>query len=157
MKLFSGIFDSLFGWLVPKQKTGQVLLNVAYIPGSWFFFGAGIFDIYVALRDAYELFVLGNRRHSYDDFIVFGLCIGILFVILSFGRVKICQNGILASLNLISWGRIEAVEWVEGRKSHTLKVKARGKAPAILRLFTFPIPIEKKTQVEALLEKFLQK
>ena len=77
---------------------------------------------------------------------------------MGFSRLEIRENGIMVYIEFVSWDRIEAFEWVEGAGAFsTLKIQYRTQFPAIVRKVDLPVPMEKRQQLESLLEGHVPK
>ena len=88
--------------------------------------------------------------------VVTGLSIGMYQVFLGFSRLEIRKNGIMVYVEFVPWDKIEAFKWVYGGgKFSILKFQYRTRFPAFLRKVDLPVPIEKKQQLELLLEQYL--
>ena len=83
-----------------------------------------------------------------------GLSIGIQQIFMGFSRLEIRENGIMVYIEFVPWDRIEALEWVEGDgEFSTLKIQYRAQFPAFVRKVDLPVPMEKRGQLESLLER----
>lgn len=151
------IFGFLFTFATHKQKAGPLLVDIAPFPNRWVLILSSVVVVIGGFSNSFD-FVTENTKYSYLISVVMGLFMGGLFIIMSLGRIQIYENGILAYWSLIKWGRIESFRWVDDHgKSPAIQLKYNGKMPSFLRNGAIPIPIEKKAQVETLLEQFLQK
>jgi hypothetical protein len=153
MTLLSRIFDFLFGWIFRKRNAEPLLLDVGLLPNRWFFRITGIFYLIMYLLTLYD-HVYRYERNQLS--VIVWVFMGVFFTTLSFSKVQIYQGGIWTSAILIPWAKIESTEWRDGR-SYNLEIQGRGWLPAFMRRWAIPVPIEKRAEVEALLEQFLQK
>ncbi|MFN8414451.1 MAG: hypothetical protein U0Z26_18875 [Anaerolineales bacterium] len=150
--IFLWFFLNLFSF---RQKAGQVLLDVAPIQNGWLFFVTGIIMIILGFS-GFADFLGKDTKYSWLISVGVGLFSGVYALIMSFSRIQIYENGILAYIDLIKWSKIEAYEWIDDNgKSFTLKLKYKGKMPIILRSGAVPVPTDKRAQLFSLLKQYL--
>ncbi|HNE06560.1 MAG TPA: DUF5673 domain-containing protein [Anaerolineales bacterium] len=154
------LFGTIFCWVYfklfsNKQKAGKELLDIAPIQNGVILFIIGIITIILGLLGFVD-FIGKDTRFSWFISTVIGLASGVYFVYMGFSRIQIYENGILVYVDLIKWSKIESFEWVDDKgKACTLKLRYKGRTPAFLRNGAVPVPVEKKEQVDSLLEQFL--
>lgn len=154
--IWSGIFLWFFFNLFSlRQKAGQTLLDVAPIPNRWLFFVIGIISIALGFS-GFADFVWEDTKYSWLISVVVGIFCGAYALIMSFSRIQIHENGILAYVDLVKWSKIESYEWIDDNgESFTLKLKYKCKMPIFLRSGVIPVPTEKKVQLAPILKQFL--
>jgi hypothetical protein len=85
-----------------------------------------------------------------------GLLVGAHRILVSFSHIRVHENGVLAYLDLVKWEKIESFQWISGNdQADTLQLKYKGRLPAFMRRGAIPVPIEKKTDLELILEQYL--
>ena len=98
-------------------------------------------QVFPGFFPALSVYRLGSSRFSWD---------------LAGSRAR--ENGIMVYIEFVSWDRIEAFEWVEGSgEFSTLRIQYRTQFPTIVRKVDLPVPMEKRGQLESLLEGHVPK
>jgi hypothetical protein len=142
----------LFNWFRDRRQAGPVVVDLLPIPARWTAFLLGAMFMLMGFVGTFESASLGPG-YSWLVSILVGLSIGSYQIFMGFSRVEIRENGIMVYIEFVPWDRIEALEWLEGAgEFSTLKIQYRTQLPAILRNVELPVPMEKKQQVESLLE-----
>jgi hypothetical protein len=142
----------LFNWFRDRRQAGPVVLDLLPIPGrrSSFLLGGGF--ILMGLLGSFWSAPL-SPGDSWLVSSLIGLFIGIYPIFMGVSRLEIRQNGIMVYIEFVPWDNIESFEWTEGDGAFsTLKIRYRTQFPTILRNVDLPVPIEKKQQVDLLLE-----
>ena len=140
----------IFAWYSRGQRAGSMLLDIIPLPNRWLFLIMGALAIILGFLGSLD-YIWVDTEYSRLISIVVGLSAGIVFVIVSFSRIQVHENGILAYVDLIKWSKIESFEWVyDNQKLYTLKLRYKGKLPAVLRGGAIPVPVEKKEKLESL-------
>lgn len=143
----------LFNWFRDRRQAGPLVVDLLPIPGrrSSFLLGGGI--ILMGLVGSFESASLSTRESWLVSSLV-GLSIGIQQIFMGLSRLEIRTNGVMVYTEFVPWDRIEALEWLAGAgEFSTLKIQYRTQFTAILRNVELPVPLEKKQQVESLLER----
>ena len=152
--VFCWAYFSLFS---SRQKAGQELLDVAPNQNGTIISLIGIGSIVIGLFGIAD-FIGNDSRFSWLRSAIIGLSCGLYFVYLGFSHIRICENGIVAFVDLIKWSKIESFEWIDHNgKAYTLKLRYKGKIPMFLRMGAVPVPTEKKSQVDAILRQYLSR
>ena len=77
-------------------------------------------------------------------------------ILTAFSRIQVCENGILAYVDLVKWKEVESFSWADSnKKTYTLKLRYRERLPGILRNGAIPFPVEKKAELESILEQYM--
>jgi len=145
----------LFNWFRDRRQAGSVVLDLLPIPGRRSSFMLGGAFILMGFVGSFESASL-SPGVSWLISSLIGLAIGTYQILLGYSRLEIRNNGIVVYIEFVPWNKIEAFEWVEGGGTFsTLKFQYRMRLPAFLRKVDLPVPIEKKQQLELLLERYL--
>jgi len=153
--LIASFFFFFFNWFTSRRRAGKVLVDIIPYPNKTVsLIGAGLF-ILLGFTGGYSVFW---RTSEYAWLIssVIGLCIGTMQILTAFSRIQVCENGILAYVDLVKWKKIESFSWADhNRETYTLKLRYRGRLPGFLRNGAIPVPVEKKAELESILEQYL--
>jgi hypothetical protein len=142
----------LFNWFRDRRQAGPVIVDLLPIPGRRSSFLLGGMFILMGFLGTFRSASLSPRDSWLVSSLV-GLATGISQILFGSSRLEIRTNGIMVYIEFVPWNKIEAIEWVEGDGTFsTLKFHYRTQFPAILRKVDLPVPMEKKQQLELLLE-----
>lgn len=143
----------LFNWFTDRRQAGPVVLDLLPVPGRRLTFLLGGMFILMGFLGTFRSTSLSTR----DSWLVssfLGLLLGTYQILFGFSRLEIRKNGIMVYVEFVPWDKIESFEWVEGDgEFSTLEVQYRMQFPAILRKVDLPVPMEKRQQLELLLER----
>jgi hypothetical protein len=145
----------IFAWLSREQRSGKMLLDLISFPNRTLFLLSGAL---VLVFGAIGGFSYGRESMGYSRLVstVIGLSAGVCLILMGLGRIQIRENGILAYVDLIKWGKIESFEWVyDNQKLYTLKLKYRGRLPSILRGGAISVPADKKDRLDTFFKQYL--
>ena len=143
----------LFNWFRDRRQAGPVILDLLPIPARWTAFLLGGMFILMGLLGSFWSAPL-SPSDSWLGSSLIGLSLGIYQIFMGFSRVEIRENGIMVYIEFVPWDRIEALEWVESNGAFsTLKIQYRAQFPAFVRKVDLPVPMEKRQQLESLLER----
>jgi hypothetical protein len=144
---------SLLNWIRDRRQAGPVVVDLLPIPGRRGSFLLGGAFILMGFLGTYSSASLSTRESWLVSSLV-GLSIGISQIFMGVSRLEIRQNGIMVYIEFVPWERIEALEWVDGAgETSTLKIQYRTQFPSIMRKVDLPVPVEKRQQLESLLER----
>lgn len=142
----------LFNWFRDRRQAGPVVVDLLPIPAQWTAFLLGAMFILMGFVGSFESASLSSGVSWLISSLI-GLAIGSYQILLGYSRLEVRKNGIMIYTEFVPWDRIEAFEWVEeGGAFSRLKIQYRTQFPAIARKVDLPVPMEKKQQLELLLE-----
>jgi hypothetical protein len=152
-------FFLVFTWFKDRWQAGPVVVDLLPVPGRRSYFMMGGLVILLGFLGSYGSASLSASASQLISSLL-GLSFGTYEILVGFSRLEIRKNGIIISadfmVEFVPWDKIEAFEWVKGDgEFSTLKVQYRTQFPAFLRKVDLPVPIEKKQQVELLLEQYV--
>ena len=144
-----------FAWYRDWKDAGQVLLEVIPHPRKTMSLISGILFLLLGLLGASDL-VYSDSEYAWRFSSLIGLVVGIYQIVISFSHIRVHENGIMAYRTLLRWKKIESFQWVSGNEQmDTLKLRYKGIWPGFLREGALPIPLEKRPELEPILEKHL--
>ena len=157
--VFSLFFIST--WFMNRWEAGSVVIDLLPVPSRRFAFLLGGSFILLGFLGTYGSASLSASASQLLS-TVLGLSIGIIQILFGFSRLEIRENGIIVSVDFmvefVPWNRIEAFEWVEADGTFsTLKFQYRTRFPASVHRVHLPVPMEKKQQLELLLEQHIRR
>lgn len=130
-------------FLIGRGKRGAILLDCGHHPArGLFLFNAVIF----------AFLGLGGGFSSNALFGTLSVCWAAYWVLMSFGRLQIFENGIWQYWSLLKWQKLESYEW-RGGANPTLMLQTKTKLPFLGR-GALPVPAEHKEAASELLEKY---
>jgi hypothetical protein len=142
-----------YTWMNNKRKAGYILLDIMPFPNKYLFILFACGTIIQGILGDFSFGLLNGSPSRYVS-IMIGLSLAIFCFLIAFSRIQIRENGILIYIDLIKWEKIESFTWVfDSKKAHTLKFTYKGRLPAFMRNGVLPVPIEKKAELAAILEK----
>ena len=142
----------LFNWFRDRRLAGPVVVDLVPIPARWTAFLLGGMFILMGLLGSFWSAPL-SPSDSWLGSSLIGQSLGIYQIFMGFSRVEIRENGIMVYIEFVPWDRIESLEWVEGDGAFsTLKIQYRTYFPVLIRKVDLPVPMEKRQQLESLLE-----
>jgi hypothetical protein len=145
----------IISWFRNRSKAGKILLDLIPYPNKTFSLIMGVLFIILGFSGIYS-FMWKDSEYSRLISSIIGLCVGTYQIFMSFSHIRVHENGILAYVDLVKWEKIESFEWISGNKqAHTLKLKYKGRLPGFMREGALPVPVEKKPELETILEKYL--
>lgn len=98
-------------------------------------------------------FAVGYRETAGVAIAISLLVTSSFFWIASKGRLQICENGVFQYFGLLPWSRIGSYRW-EGTTDATLMIQSNS-TMAILTRGAFPVAVEQKEAVEAIMQEHL--
>jgi hypothetical protein len=142
----------LFNWFRDRRQAGPVVLDLLPVPGRRTAFMLGGAFILMGFVGSFESASLSSGVSWLISSLI-GLAIGSYQILFGSSRLEVRKDGIMVYTEFVPWDKIEAFEWVEGSGAFsTLKIQYRTKFSAIARKVDLPVPMEKKQQLELLLE-----
>lgn len=142
----------LFNWFRDRRQAGPVVLDLLPVPGRRLSFLLGGLFLLMGFLGSYESASLSSRISWLISSLI-GLAIGSYQILFGSSRLEVRKNGIMIYTEFVPWDKIEAFEWAEGGGSFSrLKIQYRMQFPAIARKVDLPVPMEKKQQLELLLQ-----
>lgn len=145
----------IISWFRNRSKAGKILLDLIPYPNKTLSLIVGVLVIILGFSGTYS-FMWKDSEYSWLISSIIGLCIGTYQIFMSFSHIRVHENGILAYVDLVKWEKVESFEWISGNKqAHTLKLKYKGGLPGFMREGALPVPVEKKPELELILEKYL--
>lgn len=136
-------------FLVGRGKRGAILLDCGHHPTrALFLFNAVIFA-FLGLGGGFASNVFDTLGSASA---LFGITFSVYWVLMSFGRLQIVENGIWQYWSLLKWQQLESYEW-QGDANATLKLQTKTKL-LFLGRGALPVPAEHKESVSELLEKY---
>ena len=143
----SAAFVSTF--LIGRWKRGAILLDCGHHPTrALFLFNAALFA-FLGLGGGYASYTFDTLGIASS---LFGITFSLYWVLLSFGRLQIFENGIWQYWSLLKWQKLESYEW-HGDTNPTLILQTKTKL-RILGRGALPIPVEHKEAVSILLDQY---
>jgi hypothetical protein len=135
--------------LIGRAKRGAIVLDCGHHPTrALFLFNAVIF--------AFLGLAGGFASNAFDTLgiasALFGITFSVYWLLMSFGRLQIVENGIWQYWSLLKWQQIESYEW-HGGADATLMLQTKTKLPFLGR-GALPVPAEHKEAVSGLLERY---
>lgn len=140
---------SVWTFLIGRRKRGAILLDCGHHPTrALFLFNAAFFG-FIGLggglvSNTFATLGIGSA--------VFGITFSVYWVLMSFGRLQIVENGIWQYWSLLKWQKLESYEW-QGDATPTLMLQTKTKL-AFLGRGALPVPAEHKEDVSELLEQY---
>lgn len=136
--------------LIGRGKRGAILLDCGHHPTRvLFLFNAALFA-FLGLGG-------GFASNTFDTpgigIALFGITFSVYWVLLSFGRLQIVENGIWSYWSLLKWQKLESYEW-QGDATPTLMLQTNTKLPFLGR-GALPVSAEHKEAVSKLLEQYV--
>jgi uncharacterized protein DUF5673 len=145
----------LISWFRNRKNAGKILLDLMPYPNKTLVRMLGVLFIILGFSGSYS-FTGRDSKYAWLVSSLVGLGIGTFQILMSFSHLRVHENGILAYADLVKWKKIESFEWVSGnQQTHTLKLKYKGRLPGFMRAGAVPVPVEKKPELEKILEKYL--
>lgn len=136
-------------FLIGRAKRGAIVLDCGHHPTrALFLFNAVIFA-FLGLAggfasDAFDTLGIAST--------LYGITFSAFWVLMSFGRLQIVEDGIWQYWSLLKWQQIESYE-LQGGADATLMLQTRTKLPFLGR-GALPVPAEHKEAVSELLERY---
>ena len=144
-----------FSWFQSMKKAGKVLLDLIPHPSKTLTLFSGIIFIVIGFLGAFD-FMHSGSIYSWLFSSLIGLGGGMYQIVMAFSRLRVHENGVMAYRTLVKWEKIESFGWVPGNgKMDTLKLKYKGRIPGFMREGALPVPVEKRPELESILEKYL--
>ena len=136
-------------FLIGRGNRGAILLDCGHHPTrALFLFNAVVFA-FLGLGGVFA-------SNTFDTVgiasALFGITSSIYWVLISFGRLQIVENGIWQYWSLLKWQKVESHEW-QGDATSTLMLQTKTRLPFLGR-GALPVPAEHKDAVSELLEKY---
>jgi hypothetical protein len=144
--IFTGFVLVFF---IGRMKRGDVLLDCGHHPTRALFLLNAVLFTFLGLGGGFASDAFGTVGIAGA---LFGLSFSVYWVLISFGRLQIVENGIWQYWSLLRWRRIESYEW-KGDANSTLMLQAKTKLPFLGR-GALPVSIEHKEAVSELLEQY---
>jgi hypothetical protein len=145
----------LISWFRNRTNAGKILLDLIPYPNKTLARILGVLFIFLGFSGTYS-FAGRNSEYAWLVSSLVGLGMGTYQILMSFTHLRVHENGILAYADLVKWEKIESFEWISGnQQAYTLKLKYKGRLPGFMRAGALPVPVEKKAELEKILEKYL--
>jgi len=142
----------LFNWFRDRRQAGPVVVDLLPIPARWTAFLLGAMFILMGFVGSFESASLSSGVSWLISSLI-GLAIGSYQILFGYSRLEVRKNGIMIYTEFVPWDKIDAFEWAEGGgELSRLKIQYGTQFPAILRKVDLPVPMEKRGQLELLLE-----
>jgi hypothetical protein len=144
-----------FSWFQSMKKAGRVLLDLMPHPSKTLTLFSGIIFIVIGFLGAFD-FMHSGSIYSWLFSSLIGLGGGTYQIVMAYSHLRVHENGVMAYRTLVKWEKIESFRWVPGNgKMDTLKLKYKGRIPRFMREGALPVPVEKRPELESILEKYL--
>lgn len=149
--LFCGLFALLFPFVIAnmllgKAHAGNVILDCGPHPTRKLFLVMAAVMLIGAVAT-----VIASTETTAILFAIFLTGFAMYWLLMSTGRLLICENGVFQYWGLLRWNKIRSYRW-EGDTDATLMVRTTARF-ALLGRGAFPVAIEQKDAVDALLRE----
>ena len=136
-------------FLIGRGKRGAILLDCGHHPARAPFLVNAAFFAFLGLGG-------GFASNTFDTLgissALFGITFSVYWVLMSFGRLQIVENGIWQYWSLLKWQKLESYEW-QGDANPTLTLQTKAKLPFLGR-GALPVAAEHNEAVSKLLEQY---
>lgn len=137
------VLTFLFG----HGKRAAILLDCGYHPTRALFLFNAVFFAFLGLGAGFASITFDTLGIA-----LFAITVSVYWVLMSFGRLQIVENGIWLYWNLLKWQKLESYEW-QGDANPTLMLQTKTKLPFLGR-GALPVSAEHKEAVSELLEQY---
>ena len=138
-----------FGWIYGRAQRGRVLHDCGPHPTRWLFLFNAVFFIFLGLNIGSDTFTTNfnlYRTGIAGFFLVFSL----YWLVLSFGRLLICEHGLWQYWGLMPWHKVGYYEW----RNDTLLIQSTARF-TLLRKGALPVSPVDQPAVEELLQQYV--
>ncbi len=135
--------------LIGREKRGAILLDCGHHPARALFRFNAVAFAFLGLGGGFAANAFGTPGITTA---LFAITYSVYWVLMSFGRLQIVENGIWQYWSLLKWQKLESYEW-RGGANATLMLQAKMKLPFLGR-GALPVSAEHKEAVSELLEKY---
>jgi uncharacterized membrane protein SirB2 len=147
---------AVLSWFQNKDKAGKVLLDLLPYPHKTLNLVSGILFILIGFIGAFD-FGYAESQYGWVISSLIGLAIGAYQIVIGYSHIRVHEHGIMAYQTFLKWERIESFQWISGNHHMlTLKLKYKGRLPLFMREGALPVPLEKKPELEGILEKYVR-
>ena len=149
---------AFFGkWFRDRSRAGPLVLDCGeHLNNRLFLINAVMWSLFAVLAVAAVLVTafLGKDDLLIPTLVALWLAsFAVYWLIMTFGRLQIRENGIWYYTELLNWDRIESYEWL-GEPNPKLIVKTRAKPPFFGR-GALPLPLVYQVAVDELLRRYV--
>ncbi len=164
LSIVSAVFIPIYllSWRWRKKKAGCLVLDLGQTLSNKLCFGLGLLEVLGASYFTFSLIRQVSRENyqfSPDEIYRLGVAIflwtlAILLLAWGVSRLQLRENGFCYHYQILNWHKIISYAWQES-KPNTLTMRLKSKVSFLPKFVSFPIPPDKRNQVEYILANYV--